>query len=123
MSAVSCPVQISPTPSSTSSTSTEQFPRRSCIRPFRDNKLQQKPTPSDLLFLQLRVNVAEAAMWSCDTTPQQMPSRTVSWDTHVEVFRQPSRSVTWHTHVEVIIIPARDRRELRGRRAHHHPRS
>ena len=41
-----------------------------------------------------------------DDTPRQKPARTVSWDTHVEVWQQASRSVTWSTQVEVFVIPA-----------------
>jgi hypothetical protein len=44
-----------------------------------------------------------------DDEPRQRPSRTVSWDTHIEFWLPPSRSVTWSTHVEVFIIPARKR--------------
>jgi len=44
-----------------------------------------------------------------DDKPRQKPPRTVSWDTHVEVWRQSSQSVTWDTHVEVFVIPARER--------------
>ena len=39
----------------------------------------------------------------------EKPPRTVSWNTHIEVWRQPSRSVTWSSHVEVFVIPARER--------------
>jgi len=45
---------------------------------------------------------------SGDNTTWQMPLRTVSWNTHVEIFRQTSRSVSWNTHVEVFTIPARN---------------
>ena len=41
--------------------------------------------------------------------PRQKASRTVSWDTHIEIWRPPSRSVTWSTHIEVFSIPARER--------------
>jgi hypothetical protein len=45
---------------------------------------------------------------SGDDQLQQKPSRTVSWDTHVEIFSPSRRSVSWTTHVEVFIIPARE---------------
>ena len=44
---------------------------------------------------------------SGDKTKQLKPSRTVSWNPHVEVLWR-SRSVTWTENLEVIIIPARD---------------
>ena len=56
--------------------------------------------------------------------PRRKPPRTVSWDTHVEVWQQASRSVTWSGQIEVITIPAsgrvrsavfRHREELRAR--------
>jgi len=42
-------------------------------------------------------------------TPPRSPPRSVTWSSHVEVWRQPSRCVTWSTQVEVFIIPARER--------------
>ena len=43
-----------------------------------------------------------------DDNPPQRSSRSVTWSSHVEVWRQPSRSVTWSAQVEVFIIPARE---------------
>jgi len=40
--------------------------------------------------------------------PQQRPSKTVSWSTHIEIVPQPSWSVSWSTHIEVFVIPARE---------------
>lgn len=36
----------------------------------------------------------------------QKPRKTVTWDTHVEIFTE-IKTVTWNTHVEVFIIPSR----------------
>ena len=43
-----------------------------------------------------------------DDKPRRKPRRSVTWSTHVEVWRQPSRSVSWSTHIEVFAIPARE---------------
>jgi len=40
-----------------------------------------------------------------DDTPRL--KRSVSWNTHIEVWRLPARAVTWSSHVEIFVIPAR----------------
>ena len=42
-----------------------------------------------------------------DGEPRQKPSRIVSGNPYVEVWRPASRAVSWNTHIEVFVIPAR----------------
>jgi hypothetical protein len=62
---------------------------------------------SKLSSLLLRSSVRPSGQ---DGTLRQRPPRTVSWNTHIEVWRQPARSITWSTQVEVFTIPAREER-------------
>jgi hypothetical protein len=50
---------------------------------------------------------AVSLCWQIPPNPSSTSS-TSSGSWHVEVFQQTSRSVSWNTHVEVFIIPARD---------------
>jgi hypothetical protein len=81
--------------------------------------LQLPPTPrststgSRLSSRSLRYSLRASGP---DDRPRQKNSRTVSWNTHVEVWRQTSRSVLWNTHIEVSVIPARPSRPREGAR-------
>jgi hypothetical protein len=73
--------------------------------PRRTSSASNTSTVSRLSSLFLRSSVRPSER---DDEPRQKPSRSVRWDTHVEVWQQLSRSVSWSTHVEVFIIPARE---------------
>jgi hypothetical protein len=105
MIAVECLPQIAPNPHSpsgthsTSSTSPEN--EQSSTSP--ENRAFPFQT-EQLSFL----FGSDPARPSSDKKPREKAPRTVSWSTHVEVFRQSPRVVTWSKQVEVFTIPARD---------------